>query len=103
MIKFEMSIGNNTFHEIPFKTVSYEKKDVVTCISPIFAAEHWHQIIFAADVYRRFGSFMHLYIRSVVAPIYEMIKVYEKEVNPCFYNIKTIFSEVLESRAISTI
>ncbi|UMM12513.1 hypothetical protein L5515_001254 [Caenorhabditis briggsae] len=73
-----VSLGGN-HAPIPFEVVSTEPKPVVMCISPLFAAENWQNLLVALHVYKRFGAHMHLYIRSVVSPMLEILRVYEQE------------------------
>ncbi|VDP19612.1 unnamed protein product [Heligmosomoides polygyrus] len=70
---------NPLLFQIPFREPALKRHDVVTCIAPLFGNEQWQQALFAAHVYRKFGSHMHLYIRSMVSPVYELMRVYEKE------------------------
>lgn len=67
------------FYQIPFEVVSSEPKPVVMCISPLFAAENWHNLLVSLHVYKIFGAHMHLYIRSIVSPMLEILRVYEQE------------------------
>uniref|UniRef100_A0A8R1I5E2 Glycosyltransferase family 92 protein n=1 Tax=Caenorhabditis japonica TaxID=281687 RepID=A0A8R1I5E2_CAEJA len=64
---------------IPFEVVPTTPQPVVMCISPLFAAENWQTLLVSLHVYKRFGAHMHLYIRSVVSPILEILRVYEQE------------------------
>uniref|UniRef100_A0A1I7ULX7 Glycosyltransferase family 92 protein n=1 Tax=Caenorhabditis tropicalis TaxID=1561998 RepID=A0A1I7ULX7_9PELO len=73
-----VSLGGN-HAPIPFEVISTEQKPVVMCISPLFAAENWQNLLVSLHIYKRFGAFMHLYIRSVVSPMLEILKVYEEE------------------------
>ncbi|VDP58598.1 unnamed protein product [Heligmosomoides polygyrus] len=73
-----ISVGNKLI-EIPFREPVLQRHEVVTCIAPLFGNEQWQQALFAAHVYRKFGTHMHLYIRSMVSPVYELMRVYEKE------------------------
>uniref|UniRef100_A0A8R1I6J8 Glycosyltransferase family 92 protein n=1 Tax=Caenorhabditis japonica TaxID=281687 RepID=A0A8R1I6J8_CAEJA len=65
--------------KIPFEVVPTTPQPVVMCISPLFAAENWQTLLVSLHVYKRFGAHMHLYIRSVVSPILEILRVYEQE------------------------
>ncbi|CAJ0954902.1 unnamed protein product, partial [Mesorhabditis belari] len=67
------------YQNIPYRLPEYRKYDVVTCVAPLFANEQWQYALFAAHTYKRFGAFMHLYVRSMVTPMLEMLKIYEKE------------------------
>ncbi|KAK6011383.1 hypothetical protein OSTOST_23537, partial [Ostertagia ostertagi] len=52
--------------QIPFREPVLKKYDVVTCIAPLFRQrEQWQQALFAAHIYKKYGSHMHLYIRSM--------------------------------------
>ncbi|CAA95788.2 Glycosyltransferase family 92 protein F13G3.3 [Caenorhabditis elegans] len=73
-----VSLGGN-HAPIPFEVVSSEPKPVVMCISPLFAAENWHNLLVSLHVYKIFGAHMHLYIRSIVSPMLEILRVYEQE------------------------
>ncbi|VDM59655.1 unnamed protein product [Angiostrongylus costaricensis] len=73
-----LSVGNKLV-EIPFRAAVAKHYDVVTCITPLFGNEQWQHALLAAHVYRRFGSHMHLYVRSMVSPLYELMKIYENE------------------------
>ncbi|CAI4225285.1 unnamed protein product [Auanema sp. JU1783] len=64
--------------QIPFTTPNYMRREVVTCIAPLFANEQWQFFLFAVHTYRRYGSFMHLYVRSMVEPVYRLVLEYEK-------------------------
>ncbi|VDN19411.1 unnamed protein product [Cylicostephanus goldi] len=66
-------------YKIPFREPVQKQHDVVTCIAPLFGNEQWQQALFAAHVYKRFGTHMHLYIRSMVSPVFELLKIYERE------------------------
>uniref|UniRef100_A0A1I7XHL3 Glycosyltransferase family 92 protein n=1 Tax=Heterorhabditis bacteriophora TaxID=37862 RepID=A0A1I7XHL3_HETBA len=66
--KLALSLGN-MYVEIPFKLPVRKKHEVVTCVAPLFANEQWQIAIFAAHTYRR----------SMVAPVFELLKEYEKE------------------------
>ncbi|KJH50561.1 hypothetical protein DICVIV_03235 [Dictyocaulus viviparus] len=83
-----LSVGNKLI-EIPFREPVLKQYDVVTCIAPLFGSEQWQQALLAAHVYRRllkancclyrFGTHMHLYVRSMVSPVYKLLKIYEEE------------------------
>ncbi|CAI5438494.1 unnamed protein product [Caenorhabditis angaria] len=73
-----VSLGNE-HTPIPFEVVSTSPIPVVMCISPLFASESWQNLLLALHVYKQFGAHMHLYVRSIVSPIYEILKVYETE------------------------
>ncbi|CAI2310782.1 unnamed protein product [Caenorhabditis sp. 36 PRJEB53466] len=73
-----ISLGGN-HAPIPFEVVSVVPQPVVVCISPLFSYENWQNLMVSLHVYRKFGAHMHLYIRSIVAPILEILKVYEQE------------------------
>ncbi|ETN83978.1 hypothetical protein NECAME_07133 [Necator americanus] len=73
-----LSVGNRLV-EIPFREPVTKKHEVVTCIAPLFGNEQWQQALFAAHVYKRFGTHMHLYVRSMVSPVFELMKIYERE------------------------
>ncbi|EGT32978.1 hypothetical protein CAEBREN_08711 [Caenorhabditis brenneri] len=73
-----VSLGGN-HAPIPFEVISTDPKPVVMCISPLFAAENWQNLLVSLHLYKRFGAHMHLYIRSVVSPMLEILRVYEEE------------------------
>ncbi|EFO94239.1 hypothetical protein CRE_30177 [Caenorhabditis remanei] len=73
-----VSLGGN-HAAIPFEVVSTDPVPVVMCISPLFAAENWQNLLVSLHVYKRFGAHAHLYIRSVVSPMFEILRVYEME------------------------
>ncbi|CAB3407048.1 unnamed protein product [Caenorhabditis bovis] len=64
--------------QIPFEVAPVANKPVVICISPLFAAENWPNILVALHVYKKFNAHLHMSIRSVISPILEILKVYEK-------------------------
>ncbi|RCN47184.1 hypothetical protein ANCCAN_06761, partial [Ancylostoma caninum] len=76
--KLALSVGNKLV-EIPFREAVAKKHEVVTCIAPLFGNEQWQQALFAAHVYKKFGTHMHLYVRSMVSPVFELLKIYESE------------------------
>ncbi|WKX89555.1 hypothetical protein Q1695_008876 [Nippostrongylus brasiliensis] len=76
--RLALSVGNRLV-DIPFREPALKRRDVVTCVAPLFGNEQWQQALFAAHVYRKFGSHMHLYVRSMVSPVFELMKVYERE------------------------
>ncbi|PIO61796.1 hypothetical protein TELCIR_16668 [Teladorsagia circumcincta] len=65
---------------IPFREPVLKKYDVVTCIAPLFGNEQWQQALFAAHIYKKYGSHMHLYIRSMVSTVYDLLRIYVDEV-----------------------
>ncbi|CAJ0572387.1 unnamed protein product, partial [Mesorhabditis spiculigera] len=98
MTQLAMVLGNR-YEVIPFREPVYERHEVVTCIAPLFANEQWQYALFAAHTYKRFGTYMHLYVRSMVAPMFEMLKEYEKEgylkIQPWMrINLKTVDEEL---------
>ncbi|PIO64441.1 hypothetical protein TELCIR_13930 [Teladorsagia circumcincta] len=65
--------------QIPFREPELKKYDVVTCIAPLFGNEQWQQALFAAHIYKKYGSHMHLYIRSMVSTVYDLLRIYVDE------------------------
>ncbi|KAK6055014.1 hypothetical protein COOONC_07481 [Cooperia oncophora] len=78
MERLAISAGNKLV-EIPFREPSVKKHSVVTCIAPLFGNEQWQQALFAAHIYKKFGTYMHLYVRSMVSPVYQLLRIYEEE------------------------
>ncbi|EYC12151.1 hypothetical protein Y032_0048g1638 [Ancylostoma ceylanicum] len=76
--KLALSVGNKLV-AIPFREPVAKRHEVVTCIAPLFGNEQWQQALFAAHVYKKFGTHMHLYVRSMVSPVFELLKIYESE------------------------
>ncbi|UMM33484.1 hypothetical protein L5515_006948 [Caenorhabditis briggsae] len=78
-VKSISMVGNNGMAEIPFIIPSYEKRDVVVCISPLFVSEQWQNFLLAVHIYKKYGAHMNLYLISAVTSFYELMKEYEKE------------------------
>ncbi|CAB3404527.1 unnamed protein product [Caenorhabditis bovis] len=72
-------VGDTGKTQIPFTPVSYEKKDVVVCISPLFLNENWQMFLLAMHTYKRYGAFVNLYMSSAISTVYDLIKLYENE------------------------
>lgn len=55
------------------------KIGVVACFSPLFYYERWQLIIATLEIYRQFGvGVQTYYIQSMVAEVFEFLKVYER-------------------------
>ncbi|CAJ0567374.1 unnamed protein product, partial [Mesorhabditis spiculigera] len=78
MTQLAVGLGDR-YEMIPYRIPSYRKHGVVTCIAPLYANEQWQYALFAAHLYRRYGSFLQLYVRSMIHPLFEMLKIYERE------------------------
>ncbi|CAO4378123.1 unnamed protein product [Caenorhabditis nigoni] len=63
---------------IPFKTPSYQKRDVVVCISPLYVTEQWQNFLLAVHILKKFGAHMHLYFISAVTSFFELMWEYQK-------------------------
>ncbi|CAB3411739.1 unnamed protein product [Caenorhabditis bovis] len=64
--------------EIPFSTVSYEKNDVVVCISPQILAERYQLLPLALQTYKRYGAFVNMYVTSMRYGFFNYSTGYEK-------------------------
>ncbi|CAJ0571888.1 unnamed protein product, partial [Mesorhabditis spiculigera] len=78
MTQLAVGLGDR-YEMIPYRIPNYRKHGVVTCIAPLYANEQWQYALFAAHLYRRYGSFLQLYVRSMIHPLFEMLKIYERE------------------------
>ncbi|CAP38678.1 LOW QUALITY PROTEIN: Protein CBG21996, partial [Caenorhabditis briggsae] len=65
---------------IPFKTPSYQKRNVVVCISPLYVTEQWQNFLLVVHIYKKFGAHMHLYFISAVTSFFELMWEYQKHV-----------------------
>ncbi|UMM33477.1 hypothetical protein L5515_006942 [Caenorhabditis briggsae] len=63
---------------IPFKTPSYQKRNVVVCISPLYVTEQWQNFLLVVHIYKKFGAHMHLYFISAVTSFFELMWEYQK-------------------------
>ncbi|CAB81978.3 Glycosyltransferase family 92 protein [Caenorhabditis elegans] len=63
--------------EIPFSIPSYKPRDFVVCLSPLYVFEQWQNFLLSVHIYKKFGGFLHLYLISVVSPLFSLMKQYE--------------------------
>ncbi|CCD64331.2 Glycosyltransferase family 92 protein [Caenorhabditis elegans] len=75
--KIEM-VSDNGRTEIPFTKPSYESRDVVICVAPLFVSEQWQNFLFAVHIYKKYGAFVNLYLVSSVNTFYNLMKEYEE-------------------------
>ena len=54
-----------------------ERHDVVSCFSPLFMSDRWDLLLLTAEVYSHYGAFMHFYVRSMLTPLFKLLKKYE--------------------------
>ncbi|CAI4221236.1 unnamed protein product [Auanema sp. JU1783] len=65
--------------QIPFQLAITKKHNVVTCIAPLFANENWQLALISIHTYKHYGSHLHIYIRSMISPLFDLLRIYEKE------------------------
>ncbi|KAH7721653.1 Protein F13G3.3 b [Aphelenchoides avenae] len=64
---------------VPYREPVERKIGVVACFSPLFYYERWQLIIATLEIYRQFGvGVQTYYIQSMVAEVFEFLKVYER-------------------------
>ncbi|CAI2352027.1 unnamed protein product [Caenorhabditis sp. 36 PRJEB53466] len=79
LTKLEME-SNGVKIEIPFKMARYTAPSpVIICISPQFVAEQWQMFLMHVHAAHRFGGHLHVYVTSMIAAYFELMKEYERE------------------------
>ncbi|KAH7718829.1 Protein F59C6.8 [Aphelenchoides avenae] len=67
------------YFQVPYREPVEGKIGVVACFSPLFYYERWQLIIATLEIYRQFGvGVQTYYIQSMVAEVFEFLKVYER-------------------------
>ncbi|CAI2352025.1 unnamed protein product [Caenorhabditis sp. 36 PRJEB53466] len=79
MNKLEIE-SNGVRVEIPFKVARYTAPSpVIICISPQFVAEQWQMFLMHVHAAHRFGGHLHVYVTSMIAAYFELMKEYERQ------------------------
>uniref|UniRef100_A0A1I7TW27 Glycosyltransferase family 92 protein n=2 Tax=Caenorhabditis tropicalis TaxID=1561998 RepID=A0A1I7TW27_9PELO len=76
-VKNILLVSDDGSTEIPFVLPSYQKKDLVVCLSPLYVTEQWQNFLFAVHVYKRFGGFLNVYLISCISSLFALMKKYE--------------------------
>ncbi|CAI2352026.1 unnamed protein product [Caenorhabditis sp. 36 PRJEB53466] len=72
--------SNGITVEIPFKVARYTAPSpVIICISPQFVAEQWQMFLMHVHAAHRFGGHLHVYVTSMIAAYFELMKEYERQ------------------------
>uniref|UniRef100_A0A1I7T7K5 Glycosyltransferase family 92 protein n=1 Tax=Caenorhabditis tropicalis TaxID=1561998 RepID=A0A1I7T7K5_9PELO len=76
--EFISMVSTDQITLIPYKIVSYEKKPVVFCVSPVYVSEQWQNFLMAVHIFKQFGGHMHIYLVSAVTSFFELMQEYDK-------------------------
>ncbi|KAI3420818.1 hypothetical protein GPALN_014437 [Globodera pallida] len=68
------------YHTLPVRMADRTPRNLVICISRLFAFEKWQLLFIAMETYKKLGvDLVVLHVISALSAVYELIKAYESE------------------------